>query len=68
MDASKSPMKKAKQKTQIQANISLNKACVTCSDDKQGLYTLFKSACLNYKSSQVVFEKKKHRRRDLIDF
>ena len=47
-------------------NVKLNKACITCSDNKQGLRTLFKTACLNYESSSVKFEEKSYERREII--
>jgi len=49
-----------------QNTIKLNKSCITCSDNKQGLRSLFKTACLNYESSTVKFEKKSYPRSEII--
>jgi hypothetical protein len=46
--------------------IKLNKSCITCSDNKQGLRSLFKTACLNYESTDVKFENKNYERKEII--
>jgi hypothetical protein len=47
--SSPSPKKIKEEQAQEQAGkVTVNRTCLSCNDGKKGLYSLFKTACLNY--------------------
>ena len=47
--------------------VTMNRACLSCSGQRDNTISLFKSACLKYKPSQVRFEQENYGREELIN-